>query len=111
MALNARIISVTQFNEAVSKDSNSSAKILGLPSDCPPPTIKDSSGDHHHHIPTCLDCCSSSSDDDCHSANSTSYEDVDGRDITQSERSKEKDLKDFAYSRTLAHFQVDNVNY
>ena len=110
MALNARIDSVTQFNEAVSKDKNSSAKILGLPSDCPPRTIKDSSGDRHHHIPTCLDCCSSS-DDDYHSSNSTTYDDVDDRGITQSERSKEKDLKDFAYSRTLAHFQVDNINY
>ena len=110
MALNARINSVTQFNEAVSKGNNSSAKILGLPSDCPPPMIKDSSDGHRHHIPTCPDCCSSS-DDDYDSVNSTTYDDVDGRDITQSERSTEKDLKDFAYSRTLAHFQVDNIKY
>lgn len=103
LALNARINSVTKFNETVIKDNNSSAKILGLPSDCPPPTIKDnSSGGHRHHIPTCSDCCSSS-DDDYDSANSS----TDGREIIQRERSKEKDLKDFAYSRTLAHFQVD----
>jgi hypothetical protein len=108
-ALNARINSVIQFNEAVihNDNNNSSAKILGLPSDCPPP-IKDSSGGQRQYVPTCPDCYSSS-DDGNDSDNSSANDDVDGRDIIQRERSKEKELKDFAFSRTLAHFQVDGV--